>query len=54
MILVVPDPYPIFKKVLKAGTAGVFPIGEGHGWLLGRLVDPFGLHCEIGHPLPVE
>jgi PhnB protein len=26
-------------------------VGEEHGWRLGRLVDPFGLHWEIGHPL---
>src|SRR3981081_3815149 len=26
-------------------------VGDSHGWRLGRLVDPFGLHSEIGHPL---
>jgi len=36
---------------LKAGAKEVFPIGEDHGWKLGRLVDPFGLHWEIGHPV---
>lgn len=51
MILVVADPYPIFAKALKAGATEVFPIGEDHGWKLGRLADPFGLHWEIGHPL---
>jgi len=51
MVLIVADPYPIFNKALKAGAAEVFPIGEDHGWKLGRLVDPFGLHWEIGHPL---
>gem|GEM_PF-393085 len=51
MILIVADPYPIFNKALKAGAREVFPIGEDHGWKLGRLVDPFGLHWEIGHPL---
>ena len=49
MILVVADPIPIFARALKAGATEVYPIGEGHGWLLGRLVDPFGLHWEIGH-----
>ena len=29
----------------------VFPVGTAHGWKLGRLVDPFGLHWEIDHPL---
>ena len=53
MILIVADPYPVFAKALKAGATEVFPIGEDHGWKLGRLVDPFGLHWEIGHPLAI-
>jgi PhnB protein len=26
-------------------------VAEAHGWLLGRLVDPFGHHWETGKPL---
>jgi PhnB protein len=51
MILTVPDPDAVFSQALRAGATEVFPVGEGHGWRLGRLVDPFGLHWEIGHPL---
>jgi PhnB protein len=51
MILTVGDPDAVFARVLAAGATEVFPVGEGHGWRLGRLVDPFGLHWEIGHPL---
>ena len=51
MILTVQDPFPIFERALKAGATEVFPIGEEHGWRLGRIVDPFGLHWEIGHPI---
>ena len=51
MILTVENPFPLFAKAIKAGATEVFPIGEEHGWRLGRLVDPFGLHWEIGHPL---
>ena len=51
MILTVADPDAVFSRSLKAGATEVFPVGEGHGWRLGRLVDPFGLHWEIGHPL---
>jgi PhnB protein len=51
MILTVENPFPLFAKAIAAGATEVFPIGEGHGWRLGRLVDPFGLHWEIGHPL---
>jgi PhnB protein len=51
MILTVPDPDAFFARALAAGAVEVFPVGEGHGWRLGRLIDPFGLHWEIGHPL---
>jgi PhnB protein len=51
MILTVPNPDVVFSKALGAGASQVFPIVEEHGWKLGRLVDPFGLHWEIGHPL---
>ena len=51
MILTVSDPDSFFARALKAGASEVFPVGEEHGWRLGRLVDPFGLHWEIGRPL---
>ena len=51
MILTVNDPDTFFAKALKAGASEVFPVGEEHGWRLGRLVDPFGLHWEIGYQL---
>jgi len=51
MILTVSNPDVLFRNALAAGASEVFPIGEEHGWRLGRLVDPFGLHWEIGHPI---
>ena len=51
MILTVSAPDTLFARVLEAGASQVFPVSEAHGWRLGRLVDPFGLHWEIGHPL---
>lgn len=51
MILTVPDPDTLFAQALVAGAREVFPVGEGHGWRLGRLIDPYGHHWEIGHPL---
>lgn len=51
MILTTPDPDALFSRALSAGATEVFPVGEEHGWRLGRLVDPFGLHWEIGHLL---
>jgi len=51
MILTVPDPDRLFLQALKAGATQVFPVGEEYGWRLGRLIDPFGLHWEIGKPI---
>jgi PhnB protein len=51
MILTVSDPDVVFNQALESGAIQVFPVGEDHGWRLGRLVDPFGLHWEIGRPL---
>ena len=48
MILTVADPDSVFTQALQAGATEVFPVGEEHGWRLGRLIDPFGLHWEIG------
>jgi PhnB protein len=47
LILTVADPDAVFARALAAGAAEVFPVGEAHGWRLGRLVDPFGHHWEI-------
>jgi PhnB protein len=52
MILTVPDPDAMFAKAVAAGAREVTPVEEAYGWLLGRVVDPFGNHWEIGHPLP--
>ena len=51
MILIVDDPNTFFGKALRCGGKEVWPVGEAHGWRMGRLVDPFGLHWEIGHQL---
>jgi PhnB protein len=44
MILTVSDPDALFAQALKAGATEVHPVTEGHGWRVGRLVDPFGHH----------
>lgn len=51
MILNVADPDTVFARALKAGAIEIFPVEEAHGWRLGRLADPFGLHWEIGKEL---
>jgi PhnB protein len=52
MILTVPDPDLMFARALSAGAKSVVPVKEDYGWRLGRVVDPFGHHWEIGYPLP--
>lgn len=51
IILTTPHPELLFENAIRAGAKQVFPVGEGHGWKLGRVVDPFGLHWEMGYPL---
>jgi PhnB protein len=51
MILTVADPDAVFARTVAAGATEVFPVGEEYGWRLGRVVDPFGHHWEIGRPL---
>ena len=51
MILTVPDPDAMFAKALAAGAQSVVPVKDDYGWRLGRVVDPFGHHWEIGRPL---
>ena len=51
LILTVPDPDAMFARAVAAGAREVVPVKEDYGWRLGRVVDPFGHHWEIGHPL---
>ena len=51
MILTVADPDARFARALAGGASEVYPVSEGHGWRVGRVVDPFGHHWEIGRPL---
>ena len=51
MILTVPDPDAMLAKAVAAGARVVTPVEEAYGWRVGRLVDPFGHHWEIGRPL---
>jgi PhnB protein len=51
IILTVPDPDSVFARAVLAGAKEVFPVGEEYGWRLGRVVDPYGHHWEIGRPL---
>ncbi len=52
MVLVVDNPDALFDQALAAGAKVVWPVADQHyHWRLGRLVDPFGHHWEIGKPI---
>jgi PhnB protein len=51
LLLVVDDPDAAIERAVSLGATRVYPAEEGHGWLLGRVEDPFGHHWEIGRPL---
>lgn len=51
VLLVVDDPEAAVARAIALGAAEVHPVESAHGWLLGRVVDPFGHHWEIGRPL---
>jgi PhnB protein len=51
MILTVADPDAMFAKAVAAGARQVVAMENAYGWRLGRVVDPFGHHWEIGRPL---
>jgi len=51
MLLVVDDPDAAVARAVAAGAREIYPVGEEHGWRLGRVEDPFGHHWEIGKPL---
>jgi PhnB protein len=51
MVLTVPDPDTMCEQAIAAGAREVVPVKDDYGWRLGRIVDPYGHHWEIGHPL---
>ena len=51
LLLTVDDPQAAIDRAVGAGAREVYPASEEHGWLLGRIEDPFGHHWEIGKPL---
>ena len=51
MVMIVEDPDTAFERAITAGATVVTPVDNRYGWRLGRLIDPFGHHWEIGKPL---
>jgi PhnB protein len=51
IILTVEDPDAAYDQAITAGATLVWPVADQYGWRIGRVVDPFGHHWEIGKPL---
>ena len=47
MVLTVGDPEAVHRAARLAGATEINPVHEEHGWLVGRVVDPYGHHWEI-------
>jgi len=49
MVLIVDDPHAVFDQAVAAGASSICPVrDEEYGWRIGRVLDPFGHHWEIG------
>jgi PhnB protein len=52
LVLVVDDPDAAFARAVEAGAKEVWPVADQpYGWRVGRIVDPYGHHWEIGKPI---
>ena len=52
MVLVVDDPDGVFNQAVATGATSLWPVvDQRYGWRIGRVVDPFGHHWEIGKPI---
>lgn len=52
MVIIANDPDAVFEQAVAAGASSICPVrDESYGWRIGRVLDPFGHHWEIGKPL---
>jgi PhnB protein len=51
MVMSVEDPDAANARAIAAGAKVVWAVDNRYGWRLGRVVDPYGHHWEIGKPL---
>jgi len=51
IVMVVEDPDASFSRAVAAGGEIVNPVADQYGWRVGRVLDPFGHHWEIGKQL---
>jgi PhnB protein len=48
MLMISENPDAAVERAVAAGAKVIWPVVNQHGWRLGRVVDPFGHHWEIG------
>jgi PhnB protein len=51
MLLIVDNPESVVAHAVAEGATVISPVGDEHGWRLGRIDDPFGHRWEIGKPI---
>jgi len=51
LLLIDEAPQSVIDRAETLGATVIHPAERAHGWLLGRIEDPFGHHWEIGTPL---
>ena len=51
LLLTVDDPDAVVERAVEEGASLVTPVTDDYGWRVGRIVDPYGHHWEIGRPL---
>jgi len=52
LALIVDEPDAVARQAVAAGAQEMYQVeDQPYGWRLGRVVDPFGHHWEIGRPL---
>lgn len=52
LVLTVDDPDAVFANAVAHGAKEIWPVeDQPYEWRVGRVVDPFGHHWEIGKPL---
>ena len=50
MLLIAEDPDALFARAVAAGASEIAAVEEGHGWRVGKILDPFGHQWEIARP----
>jgi len=51
VLLIVEDPGAVTDAAVRAGASLLSAVAQEHGWLVGRVRDPFGHEWEVGCPL---